>query len=155
MISFPDGTGPTKELIAFAERQVRNAHRYTDFERRSEHRHFMVVPVLAVPVDEQHNPIGDPIAMVTRDVSPTGIGLIHCHSIPHGLTAFHMQIAGEEVNLIADILWSKPLGPFEYSGGQYVAKLKSFPQRSPSSTDASAGAFSVSPLGAGRACSPC
>jgi len=39
-----------------------------------------------------------------------------------------MSLAGEELNVVVKLLWSKALGPFYYIGGEFVAKLVSFPQ---------------------------
>ena len=131
--------------MAFVERQVRNARLYCGSEKRSEPRHFMAVPVIAVPVDEQFRAIGDPIALAARDISKKGIGLVHPQPIGHGLTAVQMHLAGEEVNVVVDILWSKPLGPFECSGGGFVAKLDGFPTALSGSSSLGTEGFSASP----------
>ena len=132
MICSTDNLAPSKELVSFAERQVRNAVRYSGFERRSEKRNFMVIPVLAVPVDEQFNPIGDCVAVVTRDITSEGIGLVHPQCALGDRLALQMPLAGEEVNVVVKIEWCKPLGPYELSGGRFVARLDSFPHERPS-----------------------
>jgi len=141
---------PSRELTDFAERHVRNAVRYHEFDRRGERRHFMVVPVLAVPVDEQYQPIGDCTAVVTRDISSQGIGLVHPLTLGPSLVAIRMQLAGEEVNAVIDIAWSKPLGPFELSGGLFVARLKRFPQTDRSHKTVDNASAALSPLPAER-----
>jgi hypothetical protein len=155
MIFSPDNPSPPKELIDFAERHVRNAIPHDQSERRSERRHFMVVPVLAVPVDEQFRPIGDPTAIVTRDISSHGIGLVHLRPLELGLLALRMQLAGEEVNVVIELAWSKPLGPFELSGGRFVAKLKHLPSADPSQGAADDASRCTSPLKVDRPLGPC
>jgi hypothetical protein len=119
---------PPAELVSFVERHIRNAPLYEGVERRSERRYLMVVPVVAQPVDEQGSALGTPFALVTRDISPTGIGLVHLEPMDQTLLALRMYLAGEEVNLVADVQWCRALGPFYYFGGRFVKKLESFPE---------------------------
>lgn len=135
----PKELAPPQELIDFAERHIRNASVYSKLERREQKRHFIVVPVVAVPVDEQFQPIGDAVALVTRDISSKGIGLVHFEPLSQGLLAIRMRLAGDEVNVVIEIGWSKPLGPFELSGGRFVAKLESFPEQNRSQEEAGTG----------------
>jgi hypothetical protein len=87
----------------------------------------MVVPVLAQPVDEEFNAIGDPFAIVTRDISSKGVGVVHLRPIAHRFLALQMRLGDEDVNLVAEISWCRPLGPFYYAGGSFVSKLTRFP----------------------------
>jgi hypothetical protein len=130
LIRRPKVPEPPRELVSFVKRQLRNAETYTGVERRSEGRHWMVVPVLVQPVDEQFRAIGAPFAVVTRDISPKGIGLVHSEPIEHQWLALQMSLAGEQVNVAAEVLWCKGFGPFYYVGGEFVAKLEGFPQPS-------------------------
>ncbi len=128
VIRRPRVPDPPKELVSFVERQVRNARTYRGVERRSDRRYLMVVPVLVQPVDEQSNAMGAPFAVVTRDISPKGIGLVHSEPIDHRWVALQMSLAGEEVNVGAEVLWSKAFGPFYYIGADFIAKLERFPR---------------------------
>jgi len=128
MIHPPVLPQPPTELVSFVERQIRNAQAYDGVERRTERRCLMVVPVTAQPVDQQSNAMGAPFAVVTRDISPKGIGLVHSEPIDQTLLALQMSLAGEEVNVVADVQWCKAFGPFYYFGGKFVKKLQSFPQ---------------------------
>ncbi|MHC4178419.1 MAG: PilZ domain-containing protein [Planctomycetota bacterium] len=118
---------PPAELVSFVERNVRDARSYSGPERRMERRYLMAVPVLAQHVDERSSALGDPFAVVSRNISPTGIGLVHTKPIEQTLLAIQMFLADEEVNLVVDVVWCKPLGPFYYFGGTFVKKLPSFP----------------------------
>ena len=89
----------------------------------------MVVPALVQPVDEKFNAIGDCFTVVTRDISPKGIGLVHSRRLDQKLLALQMRLADEEVNVVVEVLWCRPFGPFEYIGGRFVAKLNGFPGR--------------------------
>jgi hypothetical protein len=118
---------PPASLVSFVKRQLRDVHLQWDVDRREEERHLMLVSVLAQPVDEQYRALGEPFALVTRDISKKGIGLVHTEPIRDNLLAIQMSLAGEEVNVVVRLLWSKALGPFYYIGGKFVAKLVSFP----------------------------
>lgn len=119
---------PAKELVSFVERQVRDGKQYVGKEHRGEDRHLMVVPVLAQPVDEQFNAVGGPFAVVTRDISRHGVGLVYSEPIDHPMLALQMSLAGEEVNVAMRVAWCKSTGPFYYIGGEFVAKLAAFPR---------------------------
>ena len=120
---------PPKELVDFAKRQVFNAKFRGRIERRSESRYEMVVPVLVQPVDDDFRAIDSPFRIVTRDISPRGAGLIHFAPIPHNKLALQMCIANTTVNLVARVVWCKPLGPFHGTGVEFIAKLDAFPTR--------------------------
>jgi hypothetical protein len=124
----PNVPKPPAELVSFVKRRLRDGHFQRDVDCREEERHLMLVSVLAQPVDEQYRAMGKPFALVTRDISKKGIGLVHTEAITDNLLAVQMSLAGEEVNLVVRLLWSKPLGPFYYLGGEFVAKLASFPR---------------------------
>lgn len=124
----PVASEPPAELVSFVERQIRNARPYAGVERRSDRRHLMAIPVLVQPVDEQFNAVGAPFTAITRDISPIGIGLVHTEPIEQEMLALRMSLAGEEVNLAAEVKWCRALGPFYYVGGKFLSKLASFPE---------------------------
>jgi hypothetical protein len=120
---------PSKELLAFAERQVCQARIYEELgvysesDRRNEHRNLIVVPVSIQPLDERFESCGDPMVAVTRDISPTAIGLFHVEPIDTGLLVIRMRLCDEDVNVVARISWCDGYGPFYRSGGKFVAKF--------------------------------
>jgi hypothetical protein len=124
----PNVLKPPADLVSFVKRRLRDAPLQRNVHHREEERHPMLVSVLAQPVDEEYRAIGEPFALVTRDISEKGIGLVHTEPITETLVAIQMSLAGEEVNVVVRLLWSQALGPFYYLGGKFVAKLASFPQ---------------------------
>jgi hypothetical protein len=120
------GTVP-QELVDFARRQLVNATLYRGDERRREERHPMMVPVLAVGVDENNQPLGEPFEAITRDVAATSIGLFHAEPILHDRLAIHMTLANTDVDLVIALKWKRPMGPFYGSAGVYMDKLDRFP----------------------------
>jgi hypothetical protein len=115
------------ELVDFARRQFVNAHYYKGHERRSEERHPMVLPVRAVAVDASGNAIGDGFDLITRDVSATSIGLIHTDLIETRYLAIELRLAGTQVEMMIDVMWSGAMGPFYGVAGKYVRRLSRFP----------------------------
>ena len=115
------------ELLAFVRRMQRNSEIHPYAEKRSEEREPFVATVLAVPLDSEFNPVGNKFTVVSRDISSRGIGLVHSERLSHQLLGLQTCLAGEEVNLVAEIVWQKPMGPFEYIGCRFVSRLREFP----------------------------
>lgn len=126
-------------LVSFVHRQVRTANHHRGPEQRFEARESLVLPVLAQPVDEAFHPLGEPFTLVTRDISPSGIGLVHFRRVNHRLLAIQTHLADEEVNLVVEVVWQKAMGPFEYIGCRLVARLREFPHRRNASGEESHG----------------
>jgi hypothetical protein len=119
---------PPAELVSFVEQQIRSARPYTGLERRSDKRRLMAMPVLVQPVDEQSNAVGVPFAAMTRDISASGIGLIHTEPIERGRLALRLSFADKEVDLVATVVWCRSLGPFYYAGANFVSKWGELPE---------------------------
>ena len=115
---------PPAEVIAFVERQIRKARPYKGLERRSDKRYLVATPVWVQPVDAQSNPIGEPFAAVTRDISLEGIGLVHTKPIECDTVALRFSWEGREVERVAALLWCRALGPFYYAGANFVGKFE-------------------------------
>lgn len=116
-----------QELVDFARRQVVNAILYKGDERRREQRQPMLMPVRAVEVDEDNDPIGLPFELITRDISSNTIGLIYTDPIDAERMVIQFSIAGTDVVLVTETIWSGPLGPFYGCAGRYIDKLDLFP----------------------------
>jgi hypothetical protein len=117
----------SQELIDFARRQLVNAVMYKGDERRRDQRYPMMLPVLVVPVDEDNQAIGEMFEVISRDVASNSIGLFHTEKISHHRVAIHMLLANTEVNLVIEVTWEGPQGPFRGFGGRYVDKIAKFP----------------------------
>ncbi len=116
-----------RELVDFARRQIVNAILYKGDERRREDRHPMLLPVRAVEIDENDNPVGQPFDLVTRDVSATSVGLISTEKIQAKQLAVEMVLAGTAVILAVEMRWSGEMGPFYGAAGSYARRLPGFP----------------------------
>ena len=121
---------PLPELVSFAQRQLQNERFYERVyrvERRQEPRESLVVPVLAQPVDQDGEPFGEAFSVVSRDISSSSIGLILPKPAHHQRLALRFCLNEEVVKVVIEVLWCKPMGPFELLGGRFVKKLDQFP----------------------------
>src|SRR5262245_47729128 len=118
---------PSPSLLAFAKRQAAQQQLHLGAERRAEERLLYAMPVVTYGVDEQIRPVGDPQAMVVRDHSAKGLGLVYERAFPHRKIVVELTYPEEGKFLAAEVQWSKPLGPFYLLGCEIIAKLDAFP----------------------------
>ena len=90
----------SQELSDFAKRQFLNSTVYKGGERRQDKRHTMAIPVVVIRLDEDNQPIGNPIEVITRDVTPTSIGFFHVQPLEAPRLAVQLKLADTEVNLV-------------------------------------------------------
>ena len=119
---------PSSALLAFAKRQVTQMEVYHGPEKRADLRHLLVMPVLVLPVDDKIRLAGPPQAMVIRDVSPPGLGLVHEFAFEHKRIVVQLSYPEDGKLLAAEVRWSKPLGPFYHIGCEVIAKLDKMPE---------------------------
>ncbi len=62
----------------------------------------------------------DPISVFTRELSNSGIGLLHDVPLERGEAAVSLQCQGRTVTFRTYILWCKPCGRWYLSGGQFL-----------------------------------
>lgn len=75
------------------------------------------------PCDEQNRECGPVFTAVTRDISPTGISLIH----PRALDAARLRVellsrCGVVIQLIVEVRHRRPIGVMYETGGEFVSK---------------------------------
>src|SRR5262245_45627175 len=107
---------PSAALLAFVQRQVLQAELYAGPERRDETRQALAKPVLVYPADEDFNPTGPSCAMVIRDISSRGLGLVYEELNDWPLVVIRISLHDDETLLGAVVRWRRPAGPF-YSMG--------------------------------------
>lgn len=116
------------ELARFARRQFQNATMFAGHdERRSEERVPILVTVLAVPIDEENDPIEAPFEMLTRDVSDSALGLIHVEPMEHERLAAMFELNGKEHIFTAELIRREARGPFHGSALRFLDVLDEFP----------------------------
>ncbi|MDG2223868.1 MAG: hypothetical protein P8L85_20985 [Rubripirellula sp.] len=122
-----DTSNLPQELVDFARRQVINAIMYKGDQRRREERQPMLLQVRAVAVDEANQPLGEPFDLITRDISSNTIGLIYTEPMNANRMVIQFSIAGTDVTLVTETIWSGSLGPFYGCAGRYLDRLDHFP----------------------------
>lgn len=120
------GLWPSSALMSFVQRQVSRDVRLDGAERRTESRHLLVMPVIVQGVDEHLAPLGDPQAMVIRDFTRKGAGLVFERLFEHRRIVMRLSYPEEGTILAAEVQWTKPLGPFYHLGCEIIAKLERF-----------------------------
>jgi hypothetical protein len=112
--------------LSFVQRQVSQHQPYTGTERRANHRLLLAMPVIVQGVDEQFEPVGEPQAMVVRDISSGGMGLVHEEPFECERIVVRLTFPEEGKLLAAEVRWRKSLGPFYHLGCEIVARMEHF-----------------------------
>lgn len=120
---------PSKELLAFAQRRLRNECAYHGEERRQENRQSFVCSVVAQPLTDRFEPTGEAFSLVTQNITIKGFGLLSAKPVEHRWLRLNLAIAGEAVDVVVRVIWFHPHGPFYSLGCEVVARRAS--QRSP------------------------
>ena len=134
------------ELVRQTLNRVRDAHAEVSLsdvdeeddeperqERRSARRAALHVPVSLIPADWSHDSdervvvCGPEQLAVTRDVSPTGLGITHDELIGSDLALVQIDVPGEGPSLLVlDVRWSVRKSRYSYmSGGRVVGLVHS------------------------------
>ena len=93
-------------------------------ERRSEGRQPLAVAVAAAPLDEELHPTGEPFALMTRDISTKGIGLVHTGPVFDAYLAVQIPSpAGEPIQVLVEVVRCNPVGDVWSIGGLFVQRL--------------------------------
>lgn len=117
---------PSASLLSFVKRQVAQTEAFEGLERRSALRHMLVMPVTVYPVDENIHPSAPPAAMVIRNISETGLGLVAEHPFSFPRIVVRLSFPQEGQVLAAEVRWTRPTGPFYLVGCEVIGKLESF-----------------------------
>lgn len=84
----------------------------------------MAVSVPAVAIDDDYRPITEPVRILTRDISETGLGLVFTHRITAGLLAIELPAATGPIQVVIEVMRCQRVGPFYDVGGRFVARLE-------------------------------
>ncbi|MEM7478403.1 MAG: hypothetical protein AAF483_25755 [Planctomycetota bacterium] len=118
----------TDSFARFAKRQYMNATMYKGHDdRRCEERHPLLVVVLAVGLNAQNEPIGQPFEMITRDVSDSALGLISAEVLQENRIAGMFELKGRNILFTAELIRRQSMGPYHGSAVRFVDELERFP----------------------------
>jgi hypothetical protein len=117
---------PPLDLQTFAER-LSELEEHDPTGKRESQRFQMTTLVPAVLIDEQLEPLGEPFMVMTRNISTSGIALVHTAPINHGRVAIELTGAsGERIQLALQILRCRELDKFYEMGCRYLRRLGTF-----------------------------
>lgn len=95
-------------------------------EKRSQPRYILSIPVDVQPLDRMFNLHGDAFQVQTRDISTTGIGLIHSQAADtQFLTLRLAHPDGEQLDTVVKVLWSRQRGRRFDIGVSFITKSNS------------------------------
>ena len=116
---------PTPEMSAFVAAWDRaESNIDSDDERRAVRRFPMTMPIPAVEIDADFQPVGIPFTVFTRDISTRGIALVHSHALDAKRLAIELTgAAGEKIQVVLDVLRSTAIHGFYEIGCRYVCRL--------------------------------
>jgi hypothetical protein len=125
--------GQTKQHLADAldrmiARLVDQGLYYRGPDRRTDERHSVSLSAKVVPLDEHLNPIGPAVLATTRDVSSSGISIIHSDPFEGDcrFVAIELQEAdGVNIRATVEVLRNGPSGPYFEIAGRFVTKVRS------------------------------
>lgn len=116
------GQGADESVREFALGVQRRNETLT--EKRQGDRHDILSNVLAVPVDDQFRPIGPAELVLSRNISTSGIALIHTKAVTEKYLALEFDLPLEEkLQVVMEVLRCRPFGPYLEIGGRFVTKM--------------------------------
>lgn len=91
--------------------------------RRSENREPVSIPVEAVELDNDWNPVSEPFHMVTRDMSAHGSGIFYNHQLtcPFVKLQFCSPVSLETFSVVAKVEHCTPCGKYYLIGCRFMA----------------------------------
>ena len=113
------------ELLTFINDTLRTKEDYRGPERRKGKRHSLILQVTAQPLDESLRPMGKPFVCISRNISTSGISLIHSERLtaPFLLLELNDQTEGRHVKAAMEVVRCEPKGRFFEIAGNFVYKI--------------------------------
>ena len=101
-------------LAGFLQEIIVEYESYKKQFRRTESREPVSIPVEAVALDEEFQPVSEPFHMVTRDMSAGGSGIFHQAEVacPYIRLSFSSPISLESRSVVAKVEHCTPCGGF-------------------------------------------
>jgi hypothetical protein len=116
---------PPDRIAAFVRRVAGRS--YGGPERRVRERHRVPLPVIAIPVTEDCEPLSDPFRTFTRDVSTGGVGLLHTRPVTSSHLALEIGMrdgSGAGLQVLVRVLRCRRINDHLFDiGGEFVTRL--------------------------------
>jgi hypothetical protein len=99
--------------------------RVSDDERRSEKRRPVVLDIIAVPLDEDRNPCGEPFLALSRNISRGGIALLHTERVKAPYLLLRIETLRHEViQAVVQVIRARNFYQFTEISGRFVPTAK-------------------------------
>jgi hypothetical protein len=113
---------PPEAIANFVKRAVGGMK--PEHERRGTPRYPLVVPAIAVPMNERLRPVDEPFAALTRNISKTGLCLVHTRAGLAELLAVELSdLQGETMQLVMRLLRCRPMNRFYEVAGAFLIRM--------------------------------
>ncbi len=127
------GRKPTmrEEIASFVNHCLVNLDRHESMlDRRRDQRYSFPILIRLTPVDlSSMRVIGDPVLVVGKHISVSGLGFFHAYSLPHATFLVSVANDGGTTELVWKSRWCRFLADGWYeSGGQFIRLNRSHPQ---------------------------
>lgn len=112
---------PPRSLI----KAVRDLANKTDpSDKRGQVRRVMNVPILTMPLSENLQPIGEPFATISRNISAGGICLMSDRKVAARFVAVQLpRVEGKTIQVAMEIVRSRHLEGFVELAGKFVSRM--------------------------------
>jgi CheY-like chemotaxis protein len=114
---------PPQAMLNFLERNFEEPG--AGGERRKSDRVSLLATVIAIPVNRQFEPAGEPFKGAARDVSQGGMSLLHTRAISSEYVALRWQSLASKnsfIKVVMKLTRCRPMGPFYEVAGQFVMR---------------------------------
>jgi len=93
-------------------------------DQRAAERHAVCRAAPVLPLDDNLHPAGSAFTSLVRDISKSGISLIHTEPVdaPHVVVELPMA-NGTKVQLVVQVLRRRSIGPYFEVGGRFITKV--------------------------------
>jgi hypothetical protein len=97
--------------------------RVADDERRREKRRPVVLDVIAVPLDEEHHPCGEPFLALSRNISRGGIALLHTEKVTAPFLLLRIEtIRHQVIQTVVKVVRTRSFYQFTEISGRFEVK---------------------------------
>ena len=97
--------------------------RISDDERRAEKRKPVVLNIIAVPLDEDRNPCGEPFLALSRNISRGGIALLHTEMVKAPYLLLRIETLKHEViQAVVQVIRARNFYQFTEISARFVPK---------------------------------
>ena len=122
---------PSEEVRHFVQQCADDADRKSNM--RTAPRYPAAMEVLCVPFDADERQCGNPVVLLSRNISVGGVSLIHIRPLPAKYLLVHLNYGkSEEIRSVVEVLRCRRIGRFFEIAGNFTAKFGTHDQASES-----------------------